>query len=514
MPRTTIRSEDITAAQVKTADMAVDPTNASNLTSGSVPLAQLGNAPATDVTGLQDDIALLGFKVAANGSFGKYNLVDQTIDAFEDATGVNAGASTDAIRHANNYYSGGNDTSPTGGTVTTYTSGATTYSVNTFLTSGNLVVGDTRNVTALIVGGGGQGGGLAAGAGTYGFGGGGGGAVLYRTGYSITAATYSMVIGEGGNEASSTPESGLDTTGFGVTATGGGGGQTVEGAQGQSGANGGGAGYSFSGGTGTAPSATGWTVYAGNNGSAGYNGNAHGGGGGGGAGGVGTAGTASLGGAGGSGQQITIGGNSYYWGAGGAGSVQGGAGGGTAGVAGVGGAGGAGAATGGTASVGDTGNSINNGATGIVATGANGGAAGANTGSGGGGKYGYGGSGIVIVESVQNITGADMTLTSTTTAANTAPTKGDIVMTYTNGSGTAAINTDFTAEVSADGGSTWTAFTLAAEGSTGTHFIVSAHNTTITSTITAPYNMAYRIKTLNQGAAKETRIQGVSLGWS
>ena len=60
MPRTTIRSEDITDLQVKTGDvaaggittakMAVDPTNASNLTSGDVPLAQLGNAPATDLT--------------------------------------------------------------------------------------------------------------------------------------------------------------------------------------------------------------------------------------------------------------------------------------------------------------------------------------------------------------------------------------------------------------------------------------------------------------------------------
>ena len=47
MPRTTIRSEDITDLEVKTADVAVggittakmatDPTNASNLTSGSVP---------------------------------------------------------------------------------------------------------------------------------------------------------------------------------------------------------------------------------------------------------------------------------------------------------------------------------------------------------------------------------------------------------------------------------------------------------------------------------------------
>ena len=513
MPRTTIRSEDITAAQVKTADMAVDPTNASNLTSGSVPLAQLGNAPATDVTGLQDDIALLGFKVAANGSFGKYNFVDQTVDAFEDATGVNAGASTDAIRHANNYYSGGVDSSPTGGTVTTYTSGGTTYSVNTFLTTANLVVASTVSIDALIVGGGGQGGSTGAGAGTYGFGGGGGGAVLYRTGYSVTAATYSMVVGAGGDGTSGQPESGGDSTGFSVTATGGGAGNpTPEGSQGGAGANGGGAGYSNSGGTGTAPTASGWTVYAGNNGGAGYNGDAHGGGGGGGAAAVGTAGTSTLGGNGGSGQQITIANNSYYWGAGGAGSVynQG-----TAGVAGVGGAGGAGGNVGSSvASNGDTGNSINDGSNGIVSGSANGGDAGANTGSGGGGKYGDGGTGIVIVQSVQNIVGVDMTLTSTTTAANTAPTKGDIVMTYTNGLGTAAINTDFTAEVSADGGSTWTAFTLAAEGSTGTHFIVSAHNTTITSTITAPYNMAYRIKTLNQGASKVTRIQAVSLGWS
>ena len=90
MARTTIRTEDIADSEITTAkildgtiatgDMAVDPTNASNLSSGSVPLAQLGNAPATDVTGLEDDIALLGFRVASNGSLAKYNLVDQTVD--------------------------------------------------------------------------------------------------------------------------------------------------------------------------------------------------------------------------------------------------------------------------------------------------------------------------------------------------------------------------------------------------------------------------------------------------
>ena len=107
MPRTTIRSEDVTDAQIKTADMAVDPTNASNLSSGSVPLAQLGNAPATDVTGINDDIALLGFKVAANGSLGRYNLVDQSVDAFEDATGVDASASTgEVFDSAGKFYSG------------------------------------------------------------------------------------------------------------------------------------------------------------------------------------------------------------------------------------------------------------------------------------------------------------------------------------------------------------------------------------------------------------------------
>ena len=60
-----------------------------------------------DDSGLQDDIALLSFKVAANGSLAKYNLVDQTVDAFEDASGIDASASTNETRNAAaNYYSG------------------------------------------------------------------------------------------------------------------------------------------------------------------------------------------------------------------------------------------------------------------------------------------------------------------------------------------------------------------------------------------------------------------------
>ena len=101
MPRTTIRSDDITDAQVTTADMAVDPTNASNLASGDVPLAQLGNV---DFGPTEDDIAVLGFQVAAASDLAKYNLRDQIVDTFQDASGVDASASTNEARDATGKY--------------------------------------------------------------------------------------------------------------------------------------------------------------------------------------------------------------------------------------------------------------------------------------------------------------------------------------------------------------------------------------------------------------------------
>jgi len=134
-------------------------------------------------------------------------------------------------------------------------------------------------------------------------------------------------------------------------------------------------------------------------------------------------------------------------------------------------------------------------------------------------RGGNGGSGIVVIRYITgSLSGSavtNMTLVSNETAAQAAPTKGDIVFTYTNGAGTAVINTNITAEVSADDGSTWTLFSgLTSQGTTGGHTIVTAHDQTITSTITSPYNMRYRIKTLVQSTALDTRIQAVSLGWS
>ena len=141
--------------EVATANMATDPTNASNLSSGSVPSAQLGNV---DTTGLEDDIALLGFKVASNGSLAKYNLVDQTIDDFQDDSGINGGSSTNEARDSSGKYVHGQTTvggNPTGGTTSEFTSGGTTYWVNTFLSSSNYVVPSSGSVDYLVVAGGG-----------------------------------------------------------------------------------------------------------------------------------------------------------------------------------------------------------------------------------------------------------------------------------------------------------------------------------------------------------------------
>ena len=113
--------------------------------------------------------------------------------------------------------------------------------------------------------------------------------------------------------------------------------------------------------------------------------------------------------------------------------------------------------------------------------------------------------------------GTDLTLISNATTAEAAPTKGDLVMTYTNGAGTASIgdgtNGDIRAFVSRDDGTTYTQFTLADEGDTGGHTILTAHDLDISAQPSGT-SMRYKITTHDQSASKETRIQAVSLGWS
>ena len=162
---TTITSADILDSTITNAKLAVDPSNASNLSSGDVPLAQLGNVPDPDLTAQKSDIALLAFKTQANGNLARYNLVDQSVDAFEDATGISAADSTNEVRDsAGKYYSGAAVAS--GGTVTSYS----TYTVHTFTASGTYSAGSGGSIDVMMIGGGG-----GAGSGQQSWWGGGGG---------------------------------------------------------------------------------------------------------------------------------------------------------------------------------------------------------------------------------------------------------------------------------------------------------------------------------------------------
>jgi hypothetical protein len=107
---------------------------------------------------------------------------------------------------------------------------------------------------------------------------------------------------------------------------------------------------------------------------------------------------------------------------------------------------------------------------------------------------------------------ADLTLVSTSSPATDAVTKGDMVMTYTNGAGTASLNVDLKGFVSRDDGANYTEGTLVAQGSSGGHLIASFHDLTLGGTDTS--TMVYKITTHNQSVSKETRVQAVSLGWS
>lgn len=257
----------------------------------------------------------------------------------------------------------------TGGVVTTDGN----FKIHTFTSSGNFTVTQAgAPFEILMVAGGGGGGGSTGG-------GGGAGGLIYNTNLTLTESTYSLVVGAGGTAGPNqgAAGNGSDSTGFSLTAIGGGKGAfsnpSTSGAAGNGGSGGGAQMYE---GRGSITPGLG-TSGQGNNGGAGFNGGVNGtAGGGGGAGTAGGDGTAAGGtGNGGDGLQIDINGTpTYYAGGGGAGSGA---------TAGTGGLGGGGAGW--------------NGSYGSPGT--------ANTGGGGGGGWNYsggsgggaGGSGIIIV---------------------------------------------------------------------------------------------------------------------
>ena len=125
---------DVTGNVTGTATTATNLANAANILAGTIPDARFpstlpavsganltGIPSQADVNTLSANVAMLGFKIAANNSLAKFNLVDQVIDEFTDNTGINTTASLNENlggSGAAKYYSG--STSTTSTTTQTY----------------------------------------------------------------------------------------------------------------------------------------------------------------------------------------------------------------------------------------------------------------------------------------------------------------------------------------------------------------------------------------------------------
>ena len=407
----------------------------------------------------KDNVSLLAFKLAAADSLAKFDMRDGFFDDYQDAAGVDTSASTDELRNASNYYSGGSIGS---------------YSTSAFTSTGSAtwtVPANTSEAEILVVAGGGGGGGEHGG-------GGGGGGIVHHSAYPLAASgtTYNITVGGGNGRAgqwnvvgTQGSDSVFDSSGTTATLTakGGGGGGSRGGVNAAAGGSGGGS--DGSGSAGSSNQQSSGTSSGGNITSYGNAGGTRGGGGAGGAG----------GGSGGSGQNFS---NFSPYGS--SGTF------------------GAGAAR-------TSGSGQNDAADGA-----------ANTGNGGEGANrpgfsaygGSGGSGIVLIRH-RPVAYNNMTLISNSTTAQAQPDTADVVLKYTNGIGTATINTDLKAYVSRDNGTTYTQGTLVSEGTTGSDTILAARRVDISGQ-PAGTSMRYKITTHNQSSSKETRVQSVSLAWA
>jgi len=131
---------------------------------------------------------------------------------------------------------------------------------------------------------------------------------------------------------------------------------------------------------------------------------------------------------------------------------------------------------------------------------------------------GKGGLGAPGHSEIQQVVGTDeaagdMVLQSTASTATASPSTGDLIVQYEDEAGTATLNTDIKGYVSRDNGSTWIQGTLVAEGSYGSNKIAAFHDKAFTGS--AGTNMKYKITTHNQHLTnKRTNIEAVSLGWA
>ena len=438
-----------------------------------------GTIPST--APLEYNQAILAFKIASSNQLAKFNMVDQVIDEYQDATGIDAGNSTNESAGGSGtskYYFGGTVGSPTT-TVKSYTGANQTFTVPSGVS--------TITFKAWGAGGGSGGDGNANG--------GGGGFV--QEDISVTSGeTLNVKVGGGGQrvvDGASRKGGGggwtsIDRSGTFLAGAGGGGGAgdstTTHGGAGggATGADGGGSGGQGLGGTQSAGGAAGT---GGTAGSAGTGGRAK----------TGSAVDATggyNGGGLGDGDNATWtagGGGGGYYGGGGAGDGGGG--------------GGSGYAPTGT----------NTQASGHTV--ANGSDSDYQAGTGDGGtptSNGEHGAAVLIYTAT---TAQDLTLQSTATTAESAPTSADLVVLIEDASGTATANTDIKGYISRDGSAFSSAVTFVDEGDWGTNKrILVARNVDI-SGIASGTSMKYKLTTHNQSAgSKETRIHATSLAWA
>ena len=496
-----------------TADKLASTLNLSSKTLTLPAASVTAHVTSYDDNKLQSNIALLGFKTAVNGSLAKYNLQDQIIDEYTDATGVDTSASTGELLDTGGYL-GATSVTPTithdadstgvDGDYTWYKwtgTGTGTYSQNAA----------QSNIDFLVVAGGGAGGQASSSAG---YGRGGGGAGGLRTSYGSTSGggasaeskisfasgtTYTMTVGAGGtvvsqdkgNNGADSSISGSGLSSIVSTGGGGGGGHSNGLTAGTGGSGGGAYGTTWNGAAGAGTTGQGY---------AGGTSSSNTGSGGGGAGGLGgdVASGVYDGGVGGIGLEVSITGSAvtYAGGGGGGGNTP----------------------SGGTATGGGGRGAAHSASTNAVA-------GTANTGGGGGGGLwttgsspaaAAGGSGVVIIRRLTQVltAGDDLTLQSTDTTAMAQPSTADMITLIENQAGTATLNTDIKGWISRDSGTTFTQGTLVDEGTWGTNKKVLAFHDLDISGQPSGTSMCYKITTHNQSASsKETKIHATSIGW-
>ena len=219
--------------------------DAAKITTGNIDAARLTNV---DLSTLEYNQAILAFKVASANQLAKFSMVDQVIDEYQDATGIDAGASTNELAGGATtakYYGGGSSVTPTTSSVGSVASTGTVHGDYTDyrwtpVGSSHSFTPDTaQDYEYLVVAGGGSGGGNQY------SGGGGAGGYRAATGFPVAAGTISgITVGAGGASATNARgNNGANSSFSTITSTGGGGGGmyggTVAGKAGGSGGGGG-----------------------------------------------------------------------------------------------------------------------------------------------------------------------------------------------------------------------------------------------------------------------------------